>query len=59
MRSVKVDEKPAKKWEDLTPRQRRKELAKTPRKLNSRAVEPNPFDMEEGIITIPLRRIED
>lgn len=59
MRSVKVDEKPAKKWEDLTPRQRRQELLKTPRKLKSQPVEPNPFDMDEGIITIPLKQIDD
>ncbi|WP_155033829.1 hypothetical protein [Burkholderia pseudomallei] len=54
-----TSEKPAKKWEALTPRQRRKELLKTPRKLKSQAVEPNPFDMDEGIITIPLKPIDD
>ncbi|MBR8382576.1 hypothetical protein KDX26_09285 [Burkholderia cenocepacia] len=57
IRSVNVDTKPAKKWEELTPRQRRQELLKTPRMPKPQSIDPNPFDREEGII--PLKPIDD
>jgi len=57
MKFMNVDTKPAKKWEELTPRQRRQELLKTPRTPKSQPVEPNPFDRDEGII--PLKPIDD
>jgi hypothetical protein len=57
MKFVNVDTKPAKKWEELTPRQRRQELLKTPRTPKPQPIEPNPFDRDEGII--PLKPIDD
>ncbi|HDR9338333.1 hypothetical protein NIB78_07255 [Burkholderia multivorans] len=57
MKFVHVDAKPAKKWEELTPRQRRQELLKTPRTPKPQPIEPNPFDRDEGII--PLKPIDD
>ena len=57
IRFVNVDEKPAKKWAKLTPRQRRRELLKAPRTPKLQSIEPNPFDVDEGII--PLKPILD
>ncbi|MFD1555421.1 plasmid replication protein, CyRepA1 family [Paraburkholderia silviterrae] len=57
LRFVKLDKQPAKRWEELTARQRRQELNKTPAKPRFQPVEPNPFDMDEGII--PLTPIGD
>ncbi|WP_175809026.1 plasmid replication protein, CyRepA1 family [Burkholderia cenocepacia] len=57
MRFVNVDKKPAKRWEELTPRQRRRELLATLRKPKHQPIEPNPFDIDEGII--PLKPIGD
>jgi len=57
MKFVNVDTKPAKKWEELSPRQRRQELLKTPRTPKPQPIEPNPLDREEGII--PLKPIDD
>ncbi|MDI9700124.1 hypothetical protein QM312_29720 [Burkholderia cenocepacia] len=52
-----VQVNPGKKWEGLTPRQRRQELLKTPRTPKYQPIEPNPFDKDEGII--PLKPIDD
>jgi hypothetical protein len=57
MRFVNVDKKPAKRWEELTPRQRRREFLATLRKPKHQPIEPNPFDIDEGII--PLEPIGD
>lgn len=55
MRIAQVDEKPVKKWEDLTLSQKQRELRKNPTKLKPQPIEPNSFDRDEGII--PLKPI--
>jgi len=57
MRFVNVDKKPVKRWEKLTPRQRRRELLATSRTPKHQPIELNPFDIDEGII--PLKPIGD
>jgi hypothetical protein len=52
MRFVNVDKKPAKKWEELTPRQRQRESLKTPRNVAL-------AKKKKVFITVPLKTIDD